>query len=80
MYDFHAVKYAYDLGLLAKEEGVLHGMIDRLMEIGRQYGTEMDVEKTKVMRNLEVTIPSTSFARSKAAEECGMFQLYGYYD
>jgi hypothetical protein len=40
------VKYADDLVLLAKEETVLQGMIDRLIEIGRCYG----MEKTKVMR------------------------------
>jgi hypothetical protein len=44
------VKYADDLVLLAKEETVLQGMIDRLTEIGRRYGMEMNVEKTKVMR------------------------------
>jgi hypothetical protein len=44
------VKYADDLVLLAREETVLQGMVDRLIEIGRQYGTEMNVEKTKVMR------------------------------
>jgi hypothetical protein len=43
------VKYADDLVLLAKEEAVLQGMIDRLIEIGRCYGVEMNVEKTKVM-------------------------------
>ena len=31
----HTVKYADDLALLAKEEGVLQGMIDKLTEIGR---------------------------------------------
>jgi hypothetical protein len=31
------VKYADDLVLLAKEETVLQGMIDRLIEIGRRY-------------------------------------------
>jgi hypothetical protein len=36
--------------LLAKEETVLQGMIERLIEIGRPYGMEMNVEKTKVMR------------------------------
>ena len=36
--------------LLAKEETVLQGMIDRLTEIGRCYGMEMNMEKTKVMR------------------------------
>jgi hypothetical protein len=39
------VKYADDLVLLAKEETVLQGMIDRLIEIGRRYGMEMNVEK-----------------------------------
>jgi hypothetical protein len=32
------VKYADDLVLPAKEEGVLQGMIDRLIETGRRYG------------------------------------------
>jgi hypothetical protein len=36
--------------LLAKEEKVLQDMIDELIEIGRCYGMEMNVEKTKVMR------------------------------
>jgi len=46
----HTVKYADDLVLLAKEEKVLQDMIDKLIEIGRCYGMEMNVEKTKVMR------------------------------
>jgi hypothetical protein len=44
------VKYAVDLVLMAKEETVLQGMIDKLIENGRCYGIEMNVEKTKVMR------------------------------
>ena len=43
------MKYADDLVLLAKEEKVLHDMINKLIEIGRCYGMEMNVEK-KVMR------------------------------
>jgi hypothetical protein len=43
------VKYADDLVLLARDENVLQGMVDRLIEIGRCYGMEMNVEKTKVM-------------------------------
>jgi hypothetical protein len=46
----HTVKYADDLVLLAREENVLQGVVDRLIEIGRFYGMEMNVEKTKVMR------------------------------
>jgi hypothetical protein len=45
-----AVKYADELVLLAGEETVLKGMIDRLIEIGRRYGMEMNMGKTKVMR------------------------------
>jgi predicted regulator of amino acid metabolism with ACT domain len=43
------VKYADDFVLLAEEEAVLQGLIDRLIEIGRYYGIEMNVEKCKVM-------------------------------
>jgi hypothetical protein len=43
----HTVKYADDLVLLAKEEKVLQDMIDKLIEIRRCYGMEMNVEKQK---------------------------------
>jgi len=46
----HTVKYADNLVLMAKEEKVLQGMIDKLIEIGRCYGMEINVEKVKVMR------------------------------
>ena len=46
----HTVKYVDDLVLLAKEGMMLQDMIDKLIEIGRCYGKEMNVEKTKVMR------------------------------
>jgi hypothetical protein len=42
------VKYADKLVLLAKEEKELQGMVHRLIEIGRCYVMEMNVEKTKV--------------------------------
>jgi hypothetical protein len=32
------------------EGKVLLGMIDRIIEIGRRYGMEMNVEKIEVMR------------------------------
>jgi len=44
------LKYADDIVLLAKEEKVLQDMINKLIEVGRYYGMEMNVEKTKVMR------------------------------
>jgi hypothetical protein len=43
----NTVKYADDLVLLAKEEMVLQDMTDKLIEIRRCYGMEMNVEKTK---------------------------------
>jgi retron-type reverse transcriptase len=39
------VRYADDLVLLAKEETVLQSMIDKLIEVGRGYGMEINVEK-----------------------------------
>ena len=35
------VKYADDLVLMAKEEKVLQGMIDKLIEVGRCFGMEL---------------------------------------
>ena len=43
----HTVKYADDLVVLAKKEKVLQDMIDKLIEIGRCYGMEMNVKKQK---------------------------------
>jgi hypothetical protein len=41
------LKYADDLVLLARDEKVLQGMIDSLIEIVRRYGTEMNVENLR---------------------------------
>jgi hypothetical protein len=41
------VQYAYNLVLLAREETVLRGVIDRLIEFGRRYAMEMNVEKLR---------------------------------
>jgi len=43
----HTVKYANELLLLAKEEKVLQDLIDKLIEIGRCHGVEMNTEKQK---------------------------------
>ena len=53
----HTAKYADDLVLLAKEEKVLQDIIDKLIEIGRCYGMEMSVEKSKVMRTSRQLFP-----------------------
>ena len=41
------VKYRDDIVLLAREETVLQDKIDRLTEIGRCYGMEINVEKAR---------------------------------
>jgi hypothetical protein len=46
-----------DLMLVAKEETVLQGTIESLIEIGRCYGMERSVGKAKVMRISRQTSP-----------------------
>ena len=54
------VKHADDLVLLAKKRTtVLQGMTDRPTAIVTCCGTEINVEKTKVMRISKATIPIT---------------------
>ena len=67
------VNYADDLVLMAKKENVLQGMIDKLIEIGRSCGMEINVEKTKVMRIFKATIPNNNYDRPKTTGECGTF-------
>jgi len=67
----HTVKYADDLVLLAKEEKVLQDMIDKLIEIERCYGMEINVEKTKVMRISRQPLPVKLIP--KTTRECGIF-------
>jgi hypothetical protein len=70
------VKYSDDFVLLAEEEMVLQGRIDRLIETGRCCGMEMYVEKEKVMRISRLPSP-VQIAKSKRAGECGTFQIPG---
>jgi hypothetical protein len=44
------MKCTDDLVLLAKEDVVLQGVMDRLIEIGRCCGMEINVDKTRVMK------------------------------
>ena len=48
-------------------------MIDKLIEIGRGYGMEMNVEKTRVMRIFKTTIPSVNYDGPNTTRDCGMF-------
>ena len=74
------VKYADDLVLLAKEETVLQGMIDKLIKIVTCCGMEINVEKNKGNENLKATSPSTDYDRSETIGECGIFHLFGQHD
>ena len=68
------VKYAVDLVLMGKEETVLQGMIDKLIEIGSCYGMEMNVEKTKVMRISRLPSPVTIMIDQKQLENVECFK------
>jgi len=67
------VKCADDLVLMAKEETVLQGMIDKLIEIRGCYGMEMNVEKTKVMRISIQPSPVTIMIDQKQLENVECF-------
>ena len=69
----HTVKYADDLVLLAKEGNALQNMIDKLIEIGRCYGMEMNVEKNKINEKLKAAIPRKNYDRPQTTRECGIF-------
>ena len=73
----HTVKYADDLVLLAKEETVLRDMIDKLMKIGRCYGMEMNVEKTKVMTISRQLFPIKIMIDQKQLENVESLEYLG---
>ena len=45
----------------------------KLIEIGRYYGMQMNVDKTKVLRILKTTNPSRNKDRPKITGECEVF-------
>jgi hypothetical protein len=71
------VKFADDLVLLAREENVLQGTVDRLNEIGKRYGMEMSVEKTKVMRISRQPAPMKLMIDQKQLENVEYFNYLG---
>jgi len=73
----HTVEYADDLVLLGKEENVQQDMIDKLTEIGRCYGMEINVEKTKVMRISRQPFPVKIIIDQKQLENVESFNYLG---
>jgi len=63
--------------LLAKEEKVLQDMIDKLIEIGRCYGMEINVEKTKVMRISKQPFPVKIIIDQKQLDNVESFKYLG---
>jgi hypothetical protein len=63
--------------LLGKEEKVLQDMIHKLTEIGRCYGMEMNVEKTKIMRISRQPFPVKIMTKkNKTTREIGIFYIF----
>jgi len=56
---------------------VLQSMIDKIIEIGRCYGMEMNVEKTKVMRISRQPTPITIMIDQKQLENVECFKYLG---
>jgi hypothetical protein len=73
----HTVKYADDLVLLAKEENVLQDVTDKLIEIGRCCGMEINVEKTKLMRISRQQFPVKIVIDKKELENVESFKYLG---
>jgi hypothetical protein len=48
-------------------------MIDKLIEIGRCYGMEMNVENNKINENFRTTILNKNNDKPKTTGECGIF-------
>ena len=71
------VKYADNFGLLAKEEVVLQGMTERLIEIRRWLWNGDECGKNYGDESLNAITANTDYVRSKTAGEWGLFQLFG---
>ena len=71
------MKYADDLVLLAKEAEVLQDMTDKLIESGKCYGMEMNVEKTKIMRISRQPSPVKITIDQKQLENVKCFKYLG---
>jgi hypothetical protein len=63
--------------LLGKEEKVLQDMTDKLNEIGRCYGMEMNVEKTKIMLISRQPFPVKIMIGQKQLENVESFKYLG---
>ena len=72
------MKYADDHVLMAKEETVLQGMIDKLIETDRYYGMEINAEKTKLMINSKLPFPVKIVIDHKQLDNVESFKYLGF--
>jgi len=71
------VIFANDVVLPAKEVAVLQGMIQRLIEFGRYYGMEVNMEKkNKAMRILKEPSPIQIMIDHKQPENVEYFNYW----
>jgi hypothetical protein len=70
------VRYADDV-LLAKEETILQIMIYKVIEVGRGYGMEINVEKTKTVRISRQPTPLQIKTDKKPVENVEEFNYLG---
>jgi len=69
------LKYADELVVMAKDETVLHGMIEKLIETGSCYVMEMNAKKkTKLMRIPRKLSPVTIMIEQKQLENVECFK------
>ena len=73
----HTVKYADDLVFWLKKKRLIQDMTDKLTEIGRCYGMEMNVEKTKVMRISKQPFPVKIMIDLKQLENAESLKYLG---
>ena len=66
-------KYADDFVLMAKEEKVLQGMINKLTEVVRCCSMEINVEKNKRYEDFKTNISSNNYDKPNTIGECRMF-------
>jgi hypothetical protein len=66
------VKYADELVLIKKKKKVVQDVIDKIIEIGRFYGMEMNVEKTNIMKISRQTSPVKIMIDQKTSKECAI--------
>ena len=59
------------------EEKVLQNMIDKLIESGRCYGMELNVEKTKLMRISRQPLPVKIIVDQKQLENVECYKYLG---